>query len=627
MPNSADNSPAMNRTLDEDSDVIELTEEIDGDPDDSPLPPEDDGLGFAIPEFPLPSLDALSDVAEEPGAPPSPSNMRPVPSPGDDSPQEDVGVTQPIAALPESLMPGAAIFGRRTRRAESGAAVAVEQPAASAGDDEALPEFRVSEEAIADPHDEDTLRTDELPSESRYDRQELVRTIQLQAVDRAEIERQIELELLARAPLLDDQRFAPDVLVSAPRILTRRWQDWKSLAALPLSPEVPPVASSPPPVIAPPAVTSRQITPQPQPPVARQSTPPQPQAPAATPPQQQQQPSAAAAPPRHQQASAQPRPQQLSSLPTPKQVTYEAIMQAAGPGPQDGLDGLVQELLDESNKKPAAAPMTRGRAAREVWFKEIFSDEFFRTLSENIDTVTEREVDFIERSLSLQPGARIFDLACGFGRHALLMSQRNYELVGLDLAMPMLTRAVTGAQRHGLGAKFLHGDMRNLNFVDAFDGCYMWQTSFGYFDDLTNFKVLQGIWRALKVGGRLLIDVVNRDYVVAEMPARSWWEGQDCIFLEEVDFDYAQSFLHTKRSFIYEDGTPPLEQNSFIRLYTLHELSNLMANAGFRILEVSGAMHHRARFLGAASPRMILLAEKLPPQQKQPRPQAQPQPS
>ena len=39
-------------------------------------------------------------------------------------------------------------------------------------------------------------------------------------------------------------------------------------------------------------------------------------------------------------------------------------------------------------------PGSRGRAAREVWFKEIFSDEFFRTLSENIDTVTEREVDF-----------------------------------------------------------------------------------------------------------------------------------------------------------------------------------------------------------------------------------------
>ncbi|MEM1350508.1 MAG: class I SAM-dependent methyltransferase, partial [Myxococcota bacterium] len=153
--------------------------------------------------------------------------------------------------------------------------------------------------------------------------------------------------------------------------------------------------------------------------------------------------------------------------------------------------------------------------------------------------------------------------------------------------------------------------MRSLNFDNIFDGCFIWQSSFGFFDDATNFKVLQGVWRALKPGGRFLVDVPNRDHIVSAMPTRSWWEGHECIFLEEVDFDPIESVLHTKRSFIYENGSKPLEQNSYLRLYSLHELTALMEAAGLRVLEVSGEMHHMGRFLGAESSKLLLLAEKV----------------
>ncbi|MEZ4460035.1 MAG: hypothetical protein R3E66_09955 [bacterium] len=68
--------------------------------------------------------------------------------------------------------------------------------------------------------------------------------------------------------------------------------------------------------------------------------------------------------------------------------------------------------------------------------------------------------------------------------------------------------------------------------------------------------------------------------------------------------------LHTKRSFIYEDGSPPQEFNSYIRLYSLHELNHILNVAGFDLLEVSGELCHRGSFLGPNSSRLILLAEK-----------------
>ena len=231
-------------------------------------------------------------------------------------------------------------------------------------------------------------------------------------------------------------------------------------------------------------------------------------------------------------------------------------------------------------------------------------------MPKNNDALTEREATFLDRVLSLQDGSRILDLACGYGRHSFALAMRKYEVVGLDLSMPLLQRALNEAKRRSLQIKFVHGDMRQMNFNGIFDGCILWQTSFGYFDDPANLRVLQGISQALKPGGRFVIDLVNRDYVVDKMPARCWWEGRDCVFLEEVDFDHIHSVMHTKRSYIYEDGSPPLEQNMYVRLYALHEMLLLLQIAGFRVLDVFGELYTKAKFLGANSTRMIILAER-----------------
>jgi SAM-dependent methyltransferase len=441
-------------------------------------------------------------------------------------------------------------------------------------------------------------------SERGFDRQELVRTMQMQAVDRDEIDLAIELERLDNAEIVETQRFAPDVLVAPPRVLTKQWREGS-----PIEQQQPPQAgpaSKPPPV--------KPIS---QPPVPKAQQPAaQAPAPGNAPPkpapqiQQQQAPAPQQAPPAKSPSPGRP----VASRP-PQQQPQQPV--------DAEMKGLVDELLDEGVKKPAPKPR-RKLSPRDTWFRDVFTDEYLRTLPPNLDQVTERDCKFIERSLSLQPGSRILDLACGFGRHALSLAPRKYDVVGLDLSMALLQRGLAEAQRRNLSIKFVHGDMRSMNFNAIFDGCYLWQTSFGYFDDPTNFKVLQGVHHSLKPGGRFLLDVVNRDFIVTDMPSRCWWEGRECIFLEETDFDHVTSTLHTKRSFIYEDGTPPLEQNSYVRLYSLHELLALFPRAGFRVLEVSGELHHRGRFLGPNSPRIVILAEKVINQQRAPQPQ-QPQ--
>ena len=452
----------------------------------------------------------------------------------------------------------------------------------------------------------DALLDDPEAGEVGYDRQELVKTIQMQAVDRTSIEREIASARGQAAAPIEDHRFAPDVLVSQPRELVARWGDMSSLRnPTEELPEVEVVEEELPEL----EIEPEELEDLPELELEPVSDPIDAEPPRGTPIAGSP---ALKPPPRPSQPTPmQGRPAARASQPTPVQ-SRPATARPSGGGDSE-MQGLVQELLDDH--KPVNQPEHRPRWARrqvgrDSWFKKVFTDEYLRTLPEGFEQQGARDISFITESLSLQEGARILDLACGFGRHTIPLARSGYEMAGLDLSMPLLQRALSNAQRHNLSIKFIHGDMRSMNFNGIFDGCFLWYSSFGYFDDLTNFKVLQGVTRALKPGGRFLLDMLNRDYVVAEMPARTWWEGSDCIFLEEVDFDDATSVIHTKRSFIYEDGTPPLEQNTYIRLYSMHEILNLLQGAGLRALEVSGELHHPGVFLGPNSSRMIILAEK-----------------
>jgi SAM-dependent methyltransferase len=160
-----------------------------------------------------------------------------------------------------------------------------------------------------------------------------------------------------------------------------------------------------------------------------------------------------------------------------------------------------------------------------------------------------------------------------------------------------------------LSVNFVHADMREMAYDSQFDAAYCVLTSFGYFDEETNLRVATSICRALKPGGRFLVDTINRDYIVSDLPSRVWWEGDGCVVLEEVDFDFHTSRVLIRRSIVFGDGRQ-VENEISIRAYSLHELGRVLRRAGFQVLEVSGSLENKEPFLGAASRHVVLVCER-----------------
>lgn len=253
---------------------------------------------------------------------------------------------------------------------------------------------------------------------------------------------------------------------------------------------------------------------------------------------------------------------------------------------------------------------TAARRDDRPWPERVFDDLYVQSLPHDLDRQTAREVEFASRALRLKPGAAILDLACGFGRHSVALAERGYTMTGIDLSEGLLRRAQQRASRSGANVTFWLGDMRHMDVRGLFDGVVVLGSSFGYFDDRTNLEVLKRINGALRPGGRVLCEFLNRDRLINELPKVTWWRRDARLYLDESEFDFERSRLTNKRTVIFDDGSPFREQYYNIRLYSLHEVHALIAMAGFRAAQVSGSTIHPELFFPMNSRRLYVLAEK-----------------
>ena len=240
------------------------------------------------------------------------------------------------------------------------------------------------------------------------------------------------------------------------------------------------------------------------------------------------------------------------------------------------------------------------------------SDHFWETLAPVFFgpqrwEVVPAEVEQIVGLLGVGPGAAILDLCCGPGRHALELARRGFRVTGVDRTATYLERARERAQEEGLDVEFVLEDMRQFCRPDAFDAVLSMFTSFGYFEDpAQNRQVLSNVYRSLRDGGVLLLELVGKEILARIFQERSWEEHGDILMLEERSIH--QDWTWVEKRWIVQQGE---ERHEFVVshwLYSAAELSAMLKTCGFDTVmaygDLEGAPYdHAAR-------RLVVVARK-----------------
>jgi 2-polyprenyl-3-methyl-5-hydroxy-6-metoxy-1,4-benzoquinol methylase len=241
------------------------------------------------------------------------------------------------------------------------------------------------------------------------------------------------------------------------------------------------------------------------------------------------------------------------------------------------------------------------------WFKDWFNtQEYLNVYQHHNEQDAEVHIILILENVEIKSGAKILDMACGAGRHALILTRKGFNVTAVDLSENLIAIAEQSARNENLKINFVESDIRKFETNDKFNLVINLFTSFGYFEtDAENFTVLQKAYDLLEDNGFLVLDFFNSNYL-----------QQNLVEFSEENLGGAEIHQYrkikdnrvTKKIVITKNGNLCTYEES-VRMFTKAELVNAIQNIGFDIYKTFGD------FLGNEfdilnSPRLIMICKK-----------------
>jgi SAM-dependent methyltransferase len=221
-----------------------------------------------------------------------------------------------------------------------------------------------------------------------------------------------------------------------------------------------------------------------------------------------------------------------------------------------------------------------------VWWQSFFDEDYLHVWGTDRKERTAREVEALWTLLALQPGSRLLDAPCGYGRLSQPLAARGAHVLGVDQSAPMIAHAERN--RDGIGSdrlRYRQHDLRTPLDDGGFDAAINIYSSLGYGSEADDLAVLATLRRAVHKDGRVFVETMHRDvaatYLAREVrPAERLSDGT--LVIEQPRFDAVAGRVETVWYWSGPRGAG--EKRASIRMYTITELVALMARAGLELI-------------------------------------------
>lgn len=223
---------------------------------------------------------------------------------------------------------------------------------------------------------------------------------------------------------------------------------------------------------------------------------------------------------------------------------------------------------------------------------------------------TRREIDFVLEQSGLQPGSRVLDVGCGFGRHSIELARRGYAVTGIDPAAAMVAAARQRAAEAGIHVDF--HQMTGEGWVGS-EACDLAICLFNTLGQVSSAGETHGlatnIAGCLKDGGLFVVETFQRGPTVAALKPSERFGGGERYTEVIRSFDPISNQL-TERFQLVAPG----QERTYrlcLRLYSVGELETLLTQAGLQVVGRFGAYDlNPTQPLTADSPAMLMVCRK-----------------
>jgi cyclopropane fatty-acyl-phospholipid synthase-like methyltransferase len=241
------------------------------------------------------------------------------------------------------------------------------------------------------------------------------------------------------------------------------------------------------------------------------------------------------------------------------------------------------------------------------WYEHFFTgpvNRFWETMVP--PEITAADLAFVERHIAVAPPARILDVPCGAGRHALALAERGFSVTGVDLSKDAVARATAAAAAAGLPARFVRSDMRDFAADDPFDAALCLGNSIGYFGPPGMTAFFGRLAAALRRGGRLVLDTSICAESILPPPQEREIAFERGSYRSRYAYDAMESVLKTEAELMLDGERHQLRYAHHI--VTSGTLVQMLHEAGLATLALHGGTDDVP--FAPGNPRLLLVAER-----------------
>lgn len=203
----------------------------------------------------------------------------------------------------------------------------------------------------------------------------------------------------------------------------------------------------------------------------------------------------------------------------------------------------------------------------------------------------QRQIDWLWQKLGMQVGHTLFDITCGPGLYAVEFAKHGVHVYGIDFGPAAIAYARELAETEGVAkrCRFVEQDIHTMTVEDEqFDAAILIYGQLAVMAQEEAEIVLSKIYRALRPGGKLCLELLNPDKV--DKSDSNWWYTGDSglwgdapfLHLGERQWHEAEQTSIDRYHIIHLETGDFTEIQLCDRVYTPQEITVMLKTADFQ---------------------------------------------